>query len=304
MCCLFGIYNYSGKSVKNLSHLTNCLAAEATVRGHDAAGIAYNNNGKLLIHKESKSALELTFKHPDNPVCIMGHTRHSTQGSEKKNYNNHPFFGKCKNLNFALAHNGVLTNDYALRKELRLPHTKIETDSYIAVQLIEKKKELCMESVKFMAEKVKGSFSFSLLDSDDALWLIRGDNPLTMLHLPGYELFIYASTSEILYRALIETKLFDAVKRGNTEEIEPSPGDIIKILPEGRILRDNFNYSEYINYGRFCWWDYDVSKSHNQSYIEDLKEVAKSLGFAPKDIDDMVLQGFSPEEIEDFIYCL
>ncbi len=69
-------------------------------------------------------------------------------------------------------------------------------------------------------------------------------------------------------------------------------------------MRDKFNYTEYINYGRFCWWDYDVSKSHNQSYIEDLKEVAKSLGFAPKDIDDMVSQGFSPEEIEDFIYCL
>ena len=38
MCCLFGFYNYSGQTIKNLSHLTNCLAEEATVRGTDATG--------------------------------------------------------------------------------------------------------------------------------------------------------------------------------------------------------------------------------------------------------------------------
>ncbi len=67
-------------------------------------------------------------------------TSHATQGEVKKNYNNHPFFGNCKNLKFALAHNGIITNDDILRKEHKLPKTKIETDSYIAVQLLEYKK--------------------------------------------------------------------------------------------------------------------------------------------------------------------
>ena len=31
MCCLFGFYNYSGQSIKDLSRLTNSLAEEATV---------------------------------------------------------------------------------------------------------------------------------------------------------------------------------------------------------------------------------------------------------------------------------
>lgn len=48
----------------------------------------------------------------------MGHTRHTTQGNEKRNYNNHPFTGKCKNLKFAIAHNGVLFNDKELRKTI------------------------------------------------------------------------------------------------------------------------------------------------------------------------------------------
>ncbi|UQT46789.1 hypothetical protein M5E87_16235 [Flavonifractor plautii] len=39
-----------------------------------------------------------------------------------------------------MAHNGVLHNDGYLRRSLSLPKTKIETDSYIAVQLIEQKK--------------------------------------------------------------------------------------------------------------------------------------------------------------------
>ena len=50
MCCLFGFYNYSGKVIGNLSKLTNSLAVQATVRGTDAEGIAYNDNNKLIIH--------------------------------------------------------------------------------------------------------------------------------------------------------------------------------------------------------------------------------------------------------------
>ena len=56
--------------------------------------------------------------------------------------------GKCKNTKFDLAHNGILFNDKELRKSMHLPKTKIETDSYIAVQLIEKKRYLTGDSIK------------------------------------------------------------------------------------------------------------------------------------------------------------
>ena len=67
-------------------------------------------------------------------------------------YNNHPFLGKCGETSFALAHNGVLYNDRRLRCELNLPQTAIETDSYVAVQLLEKHDTLDMKSVAKMTE--------------------------------------------------------------------------------------------------------------------------------------------------------
>ena len=305
MCCLFGFFNYSGKDIENIEFLTNSLAEQATIRGTDATGIAYMNKNKLVIHKEPKSAYNVTFKHPDNTVCVTGHTRHATQGDEKNNYNNHPFKGSCHNLRFALCHNGILSNDYSLRNKYHLPKTKIETDSYIAVQLLERSKNLNVNSIKDMAEKISGSFAFSILDTDNTLWLIRGDSPLSLIHLPNYKLYIYASTDSILYKALVDTKLFKEVKDGNFEEIEINSGDILSITTDGKIQTDKFDYKEY--FGRYNWWDFGYGRpytNYNYSYIDDLKSVASYQGYSEEDIDELLANGFTPEEIEDYIYCL
>ena len=54
----------------------------------------------INILKESKAAYRLNFKHSDEICSLTGHTRHSTQGSEKHNFNNHPFFGKTGECNY------------------------------------------------------------------------------------------------------------------------------------------------------------------------------------------------------------
>ena len=159
MCGLVGYLSYSDKNIKSLEKLTNSLMSQAAERGTDAAEIAFCTEHKITLLKESRSARELEFKHGDGVKAFIGHTRHLTQGSEKKNYNNHPFLGKTSGGKFALAHNGVLINDYDLRKDLKLPKTQIETDSFVVVQLIEKKRRLNFESLKYMAEKVCGSVS-------------------------------------------------------------------------------------------------------------------------------------------------
>ena len=178
MCGIFGFINYGTEDIKGLSDLTNALAQESAIRGTDATGIAYNCSNKLNVYKQSKSAYEINFDHTDDIRAIMGHTRHSTQGSEKKKYNNHPFFGKCGNTKFALAHNGIISNDNILRRQFKLHKTKIETDSYIMVQLLEHKKTLDFDSIKFMSEEIQGSFTYSILDDKNNLYLVKGDNPL------------------------------------------------------------------------------------------------------------------------------
>lgn len=302
MCCLFGIYNYSGSEIKGLAKVTNSLAREATARGMDATGIAYNHKGNLLIHKEPKSAYSITFRHPEDVTAIMGHTRHTTQGNEKHNFNNHPFPGTCKNLKFALAHNGILINDKMLRRNLKLPKTKIETDSFIAVQILESQKQLNDESIKYMAEKVDGSFSFTILDSSDTLWLVKGDSPLSIIHFPKQKVYVYASTDEILYKALVGTEFFKEIKNGEFEEIDIQEGQIIKILPDGTIVTSRFNY---INgyYGDYCWWRYGSSILGESTYLDDLKNIAKGYGYDSETIDELLSSGFTTDEIEEYIYC-
>ena len=302
MCSLFGFYNYSKSEIKDLSKLTNKLAQEATIRGTDATGISYNYKNNLVIHKEPKSAFKMNFKHPDGTVAVMGHTRHSTQGSEKKNFNNHPSMGKCKNAKFTLAHTGIISNDGHLRRDYNIPKTKIETDSYIAVQMIEKKKILNNESIKFMSEKVHGSFTFSILDDKNRLYLIKGDNPLSVIHFPKYKLYVYASTDEILYKALLGTKLFNEVKSGNFEEIEIKSGEILSIYNCGKILKDTFEYTDYSYCGLWDWRTYGLYEENE--YISDLKSVSKYYGYEPDDIDSLIEEGFTPDEIEEFIYCM
>ena len=243
MCGLFGFSRYGNEKFAGLSDLTNSLAEQSAVRGTDATGIAFNRTNHLSILKDGKSAHRMALRHPDEISALIGHTRHSTQGSERKNYNNHPFLGKTKNAKFVLAHNGVLMNDNELRKELKLPKTKIETDSYIAVQLIESQNKLGFKSLKYMAEKVVGSFSFSVLDDMDNIYLVKGDSPLCILHFPKEKMYVFASTEEILFKALIDSKLFSSLKKSEYEEVEIKDGDILKICSDGKLIYDKFEYS-------------------------------------------------------------
>ncbi len=301
MCGLFGFSHYGENKIKNLSELTNTLADQSVVRGTDATGIAFQTGGRLCILKESKSAYMLNFKHDDDIRTMIGHTRHSTQGSEKKNYNNHPFIGNTKNARFALAHNGIISNDKSIRKKYRLPKTKIETDSYIAVQLIESQKDLSFDSIKYMTRQLDGSFSFSVLDDRNNLYLIKGDSPLSVLHFPKRHLYVYASTEEILYKALVDSFLFSDLKRHEFEEVGIQEGEILQIRPDGTLKKDTFPYMP--SYG-VRWYDRGIRSKFNTSnrYIDDLKSVASCYGYSPDDIDDLLASGYSPEEIEEYLY--
>lgn len=310
MCGLFGFSRY-GDKIKNLSDLTNSLAEQSAVRGTDATGIAFCNTSGINILKDGKSAHELDFKHPDEIQALIGHTRHSTHGSEKKNFNNHPFPGKCQNSKFAFAHNGVLNNDTILRKKYKLPKTKIETDSFVGVQLIESQKCLDFESIKYMADRTEGSFSYSILDDKNNIWLVKGDSPLSVVHFPKLKMYVYASTDEILYKALVEfSPLFSELKTGNFEEIPHSEGEILKIRHDGIIERGTFEYRYYYSRG---WWNYgsysyisseSVKGSYSMNeYIEDLKSIASYQGYSPDVIDELISAGFSLYEIEEHLYC-
>ena len=308
MCCLFGILDYGQNlSSKQLNKMVAILSKACEARGTDATGIAYNHNGKLCIFKRPLPAHRMHYRIPDGVHHIMGHTRMTTQGNEKFNYNNHPFLGKAGNTDFALAHNGVLYNDEVLRYTENLPKTHIETDSYVAVQLIEKKRTLNADGLKYMAESLEGSFTITVMDKDNTLYFVKGDNPMCIYHFKEKGIYIYASTEEILLKAIgkMQTKL--------GQKIDITCGDILTIDKYGNISKstfstdnlDGFNFASYFWRTAIPRCEVKPKKtlSYQEEYIEQLKVEAEYCGYSPSLIDTLLADGFSTDDIEEMLYC-
>lgn len=229
MCCLFGIYDYAGNlSRKQKTKILSVLSVACEERGTDATGIAYNAGG-LKIYKRPLPAHLMWFRVYEDTKVVMGHTRMTTQGSERFNANNHPFTGKAGETSFALAHNGVLTNDKLLRKEHGLPTTRIETDSYVAAQILETASEVSFATLADMAEMLEGSFTITVITDKDELFFVKGNNPMCIYYYEKSGVFIYASTESILKNAIRQIP----VKLGRATKIRIDSGEILKIDAEG-----------------------------------------------------------------------
>ena len=301
MCCLFGFVDYAGSlSVKQKSRLIREFSIASEARGTDATGIAYNTSHGLQIYKRPLAAHRLHLLIPAEAHVVLGHTRMATQGSAKKNFNNHPFFGHVKGESFALAHNGAIWNDLDLRRTKRLPRTKVQTDSFIAVQLLEQQKALDFSSLRYTAEAVDGSFSFTVLSERDDLYLIKGDNPLTIVHFPKVGVYVYASTAEILNKALARCGNW----LGRGEKVDIEMGDIVKINSTGRITRGTFDASKFYR-SSWGYWDtplYPKAPHSEEEHLALLKSVAKAFGFTGEMVDRLLDQGFTIDDVENLLY--
>lgn len=297
MCALFGWLDYKGiVSCKLLKKLTQALANAAEERGTDASGISYIHDGNVVIYKRPKPAHKIRFAAPDDTRAMMGHTRMTTQGNEKYNYNNHPFLGHA-DISFALAHNGVLYNDKALRREKQLPETFIETDSYIAVQLIEQQKKLDFSSLQFMAESVQGNFNFTVLDVENTLYIIKGNNPMCLLHFADLGLYIYASTESILAKALKKINLLNVP----FSKIEVTQGEILRISSDGLLTRSKFKVQD--NFDSIAWmqYAYDWEDDYYTQQEQLLLEMCGCYGITEDDVILLLDYGYTADEIEDML---
>lgn len=225
----------------------------------------------------------------------MGHTRMTTQGDELHNYNNHPFLGAAE-ASFALAHNGIIHNDSSLRTEKSLPRTKIETDSYVAVQLLAQQGNVSFQNIRAAVEPLRGALTLTILDSRDDLYIAKGNNPLFLYHFPRAGLYVYASTEAILRKGLKQ----DLPTKERPFDVLLQEGNILRIDTSGRYTTEVFDTRNLWN-GRpyFLWPCADVSL--DGEYIRDLKSVAPAYGYTPHDIDVFLSYGLCPEEIEELL---
>lgn len=293
MCAVFGLIDYEKVfSTKQREQILRVLSKECEVRGTDATGFAFNSRNELKIFKRPAPAHKMHLHLSEDSNIILGHTRMATQGYKQKNFNNHPFFGDAGDERFALAHNGVIYNDEKLRKELEIPPSNIETDSYIAVQILEKLGELSEKSLAEMAGKVSGSFVFTLLDRHNNSYFVKGDNPLALYHFKA-GFYIYASTNSILNQAL------NALGLGKFpyEEVHSNCRDILKIDNQGRLTRSRFQYNGYSHYP----YAFGYNTFNDRIGLIRLNQYAERCGVDAFYIDLLLEYGYTVEEIEDLI---
>lgn len=304
MCCLFGIIDYKGNLARNERlRIVRELANASEARGADATGIAYCKNNQLMIRKDHKPAHKMPVHIPRTVKVVLGHTRMTTQGSELENYNNHPFLGHCQNTDFALAHNGVLINDRALREEYRLPETRVQTDSYIAVQLLEQFGQLSLDSLGRMAETLVGSYNFTLLDHQENTYIVKGNNPFALYHFKKKGVYIYASTIEIARTAMKAAGLKCIPQPEKMEK-----GDILKITPEGTVSKSKFlPQPEYFDPDLSLLTRseqyYRTLQSHRPmtEYMEWILDYAHWTGYPDEELLSLWEWGLSEEELEQMV---
>jgi len=294
MCALFGWLDYKHIIPYNvLKKLTQALANSAEERGTDAAGISYIKDGKVTIYKRPRAAHLIRFNAPDDTKAIMGHTRMATQGDKRHNYNNHPFSCVAGDTAFAFAHNGVLWNDKDLRKKGLVPESHIETDSYVACQLIEQQGRLDFDSLKYMAETVEGNFTFTILDNENSLYIVKGSNPMCLIHFEALGIYIYASTESIMKNALKRVGLHKFAY----ERVETNEGDILRIDKHGAIERAEFEPKLYRS-KYAAWYDYGDSTYYN-IHEEILLAYCSMYGVDSSDVELLLEYGYSCDEIEE-----
>ena len=298
MCCLFGLVDIKHQlSGSEKNRIFSVLAECSEARGTDATGYACVSRGKLIIEKQPLPAHKMKFHIPRDAHILMGHTRMTTQGDAQRNRNNHPFLGKIPGIQFALAHNGVLSNDTALRKKHNLPKSRIETDSYVAVQLIENQSCLDMASIRYACEQLKGTFNFTILDRENRLYIAKGNNPLCLSYFKKLGLYMYCSTKLILEEALEEM----GYSVFFYEEIRMADGEILQIDSRGNITRDRFKAP--VSYNSFDLYNYWEPVTEEPSgYRRYMMDYAVTLGISKKELDWLHYAGFSTFDIEECIY--
>lgn len=301
MCAIFGVLDYQGKlTPAQRKALFQELAHAAQIRGTDASGLACVTHGDIHIQKAPRPASKMRWRIPMDSQYLMGHTRMTTQGIASKNYNNHPFLGKAGRLPFALAHNGVLYNDRELRRIRRLPSTKIETDSYVAVQLLEQSGKLSENSIRQMAEALDGSFTITVLGADNTLYLVRGNNPLTIRLIPKLGCYLYASTVEILDLALTGLGLSEL----HQTEIPVNQGDIIAFDSKGQYARSRFDDTKLRSQQHFFSWGWHkpVCESGYDDYLESVMNYGKQHGVPEKELRLLLNAGYDALDLEQLIF--
>lgn len=266
-CGIFGIY-CKDKRI-DIARTTYFALYALQHRGQESAGIAVNDSGSVIYHKDNglvnEVFNEVILNHLKGTSAI-GHVRYSTTGKSDRE-NAQPLVIKYKKGHMALAHNGNLVNAHVIREELEHEGAIFQTtiDSEVIASLISKnriKSENIEEAILKTMAQIKGAYALLIL-TPNKLIAVRdpyGIRPLVMGKINNC--YCFAS----------ETCAFDTVGAEYIRDVEP--GEIITVT-ENKIESRKFKPSQR----HLCVFEY-IYFSRADSYLDGISvyEIRKKLG--------------------------
>lgn len=184
----------------SVNDLAGQMLLDIEHRGQHATGCAWiNTRGKRTI-KKAPIAASLLVKQAtnlcDNAATAILHTRWATQGTPKNNSNNHPI----PRGRIVLTHNGHISNDQELFKQLRVPrHAAVDSEAVAALLAFSK------DAPWQALTQVRGTAALAWLEQDapNTLHLARvNSSPLWMAQTKHGSL-VYGSTQQTVENAAI-----------------------------------------------------------------------------------------------------
>ncbi len=156
-------------------------------RGYDSCGVALMNRNSILVKKNIGEVSQVYQKENvlrHSTKLGIAHTRWATHGQVTRN-NTHPFLSCDKN--FAVLHNGIISNYQELRARLQKEgHTfQSETDTEVIPHLLEKfyKKTVNVEAALVQTIKqLEGTFALAFITNHDPeqIYCAKRESPLLL----------------------------------------------------------------------------------------------------------------------------
>ncbi|HHU20545.1 MAG TPA: amidophosphoribosyltransferase [Bacilli bacterium] len=220
-CGLFAIFGH-----QRAAELTFYGLHALQHRGQQGAGIVTSNGEQLSIHK-GVGLVNSVFNEQNlatlKGTSAIGHVRYATE--EQSGFENvQPLLFRSQISSMALAHNGEIVNDFALRSQLEAQGSILQTtsDTEIIAHLIKRGGYLALEeAIKQALGMVKGAYAFILLTEDQLFVALDpyGLRPLSIGKVD--DAYVVAS----------ETCAFDLVGAEYVREVKP--GELIVIDKNG-----------------------------------------------------------------------
>jgi glucosamine--fructose-6-phosphate aminotransferase (isomerizing) len=182
MCGISGVVG-----LKNISELLFEGIRNLEYRGYDSCGVALMNKTHLIIKKDIGGVEEFYRNHnvlQQKSNIGIAHTRWATHGKVTQG-NTHPF--TSHDGNFAVVHNGIISNYRLLRDSLKKEGFKFssETDTEVIAHLLEKFFKRSQNPEKALVKTlnlIEGTFALAFICTylPDQIFCAKRESPLML----------------------------------------------------------------------------------------------------------------------------